>query len=194
MEHNVQLTEDLVENLTPEKGTIDEQTRIAILEKLADSLMLQGSYHLATKKFTQAGDKVPMFNVKFVLFVIVFSTDKSHKIPVKIWRHRKNHLFRHCLPPKRNLHHGGELSSIARLAKQTRHSTQHNHFLFKGKIVGFTRKLLRGLCTGGNRRIPKLREGVRRHDGGVQVSGESGDTCATAQKGGGYCATASGGY
>lgn len=58
MKHNVQLTDDLVEKLTPEKGTIDEETRITILEKLADSLMLQGNYHLATKKFTQAGDKV----------------------------------------------------------------------------------------------------------------------------------------
>lgn len=55
---NVQLDEDLVEKLTPEKGTIEEETRIAILEKLAESLMLQGNYHLATKKFTQAGDKV----------------------------------------------------------------------------------------------------------------------------------------
>lgn len=61
VEHNVQLTEDLVEKLTPEKGAIEEETRIAILEKLAESLMLQGNYHLATKKFTQAGDKVFYF-------------------------------------------------------------------------------------------------------------------------------------
>lgn len=58
MEHNVQLTDDLVEKLTPEKGAVDEQQRIAILEKLGESLMTQGNYHLATKKFTQAGDKV----------------------------------------------------------------------------------------------------------------------------------------
>lgn len=58
MERNVHLTEDLVEKLTPEKGTMDEKTRIASLEKLAENLMLQGNYHLATKKFVQAGDKV----------------------------------------------------------------------------------------------------------------------------------------
>ncbi|KAJ8978265.1 hypothetical protein NQ317_012623 [Molorchus minor] len=58
MNHNVQLTEDLVEKLTPEKGLVDEETRLNILENLAESLMLQGDYHLATKKFTQAGDKV----------------------------------------------------------------------------------------------------------------------------------------
>lgn len=58
MEHNVQLTEDLTEKLTPEKGAVDEDVRVNILENLAESLMLQGNYHLATKKFTQSGDKV----------------------------------------------------------------------------------------------------------------------------------------
>jgi len=37
---------------------VDEDLRINVLEILAESLMLQGDYHLATKKFTQAGDKV----------------------------------------------------------------------------------------------------------------------------------------
>lgn len=47
-----------MEKLTPEKDTIDEAMRIDILQNLAESLMLHGDYHLATKKFTQAGDKV----------------------------------------------------------------------------------------------------------------------------------------
>lgn len=58
LQHNVQLTEDLAEKLTPNKDNIDEATRVNILENLAESLMVQGDYHLATKKFTQAGDKV----------------------------------------------------------------------------------------------------------------------------------------
>ncbi|CAG9817936.1 unnamed protein product [Phaedon cochleariae] len=58
LKHNVQLTEDLAEKLTPEKETVDESVRINVLENLAESLMVQGEYHLATKKFTQAGDKV----------------------------------------------------------------------------------------------------------------------------------------
>lgn len=54
----MRLTEDLTEKLTPEKESVDEELRIKVLEILAESLMLQGDYHLATKKFTQAGDKV----------------------------------------------------------------------------------------------------------------------------------------
>ncbi|XP_063916884.1 intraflagellar transport protein 140 homolog [Zophobas morio] len=56
--HHVQLTEDLAEKLTPEKDQLDEIDRINVLQTLAESLMLQGNYHLATKKFTQAGDKI----------------------------------------------------------------------------------------------------------------------------------------
>lgn len=56
--YNVQVTEELTEKLTPEKGQVDEEVRLAVLEKLAETLLQQGNYHLATKKFTQAGDKV----------------------------------------------------------------------------------------------------------------------------------------
>lgn len=58
LQHNVQVTEVLAERLTPEKDEMDEQTRISVLEKLAESLQMQGNYHLATKKFTQAGNKI----------------------------------------------------------------------------------------------------------------------------------------
>lgn len=58
LEHNVQLSEDLVEKLTPERDQLDDDDRLSVLETLAESLMVQGNYHLATKKFTQAGDKV----------------------------------------------------------------------------------------------------------------------------------------
>ncbi|XP_018335270.1 intraflagellar transport protein 140 homolog [Agrilus planipennis] len=58
LQYNVQLSDDLVEKLTPEKGTLDENTRVHILDSLAESLMMQGSYHLATKKFTQAGNRL----------------------------------------------------------------------------------------------------------------------------------------
>lgn len=54
----MQLTEALAEKLTPEKDELDESTKNQILESLGESLMLQGSYHLATKKFTQAGNRV----------------------------------------------------------------------------------------------------------------------------------------
>lgn len=54
----VPITEALAESLTPEKGELEEEKRIAILLKLGDVLREQGDYHTSTKKFTQAGDKV----------------------------------------------------------------------------------------------------------------------------------------
>lgn len=61
-QHNVVLNEELAEKLTVEKGNDDnaerERTRISTLEKIAEIAFDQGNYHLATKKFTQAGDKL----------------------------------------------------------------------------------------------------------------------------------------
>ncbi|XP_021936986.1 intraflagellar transport protein 140 homolog isoform X3 [Zootermopsis nevadensis] len=58
IEHNIPVTEDLAEKLTMNKGEGDEATRVRVLEKVAESALAQGNYHLATKKFTQAGNKV----------------------------------------------------------------------------------------------------------------------------------------
>ncbi|KAJ9573631.1 hypothetical protein L9F63_008972, partial [Diploptera punctata] len=58
VEHNIPVTEDLAEKLTMSKGEGDETTRVRVLEKVAESALAQGNYHLATKKFTQAGNKV----------------------------------------------------------------------------------------------------------------------------------------
>lgn len=58
VEHNIPVTENLAEKLTMSKGEGDEGTRVNILEKVGESALAQGNYHLATKKFTQAGNKV----------------------------------------------------------------------------------------------------------------------------------------
>lgn len=58
LKQNIQLTEQLAERLTPDKDQTDERTRTEILLKVGECLLSQGNYHLATKKFTQAGDKV----------------------------------------------------------------------------------------------------------------------------------------
>ncbi|XP_054730217.1 intraflagellar transport protein 140 homolog [Anastrepha obliqua] len=58
MEKGIPITEELAQMLTPNKNELDEQTRIEILTQLGDLLQQQGDYHTATKKFTQAGDKV----------------------------------------------------------------------------------------------------------------------------------------
>ncbi|KNC28438.1 hypothetical protein FF38_06009 [Lucilia cuprina] len=58
VDKGVPVTEDLAEMLTPAKGEVDEESRVYILTQLGELLQQQGDYHTATKKFTQAGDKV----------------------------------------------------------------------------------------------------------------------------------------
>lgn len=57
-EKGVPVTEAFAESLTPNKDELPEEERVAILLRLGDILQEQGDYHTATKKFTQAGDKV----------------------------------------------------------------------------------------------------------------------------------------
>lgn len=57
-ERGVPITETFAEALTPHKDELPNQVRRAVLLKLGDVLQEQGDYHTATKKFTQAGDKV----------------------------------------------------------------------------------------------------------------------------------------
>lgn len=61
-EHNVPITENLADLLSPVKDdterVLDTAERAKILTELGDILQIQGDYHTATKKFTQAGDKV----------------------------------------------------------------------------------------------------------------------------------------
>ncbi|XP_072167641.1 intraflagellar transport protein 140 homolog [Diadema setosum] len=56
-EHSVTITEKLAEKMTLSKDEGQADTRLKLLEKVADLCFLQGSYHLATKKYTQAGNK-----------------------------------------------------------------------------------------------------------------------------------------
>ena len=63
MDQHVEVTEDLAEKLTPTKEELggDTMERVKILEAIAEVCMHQGQYHLATKKFTQAGNKMKVF-------------------------------------------------------------------------------------------------------------------------------------
>ena len=64
VEHDVKIDEELAEAFTPPKGAdpkdggISEEARKALLMKIAAVCKNQGSYHLACKKYTQAGDKM----------------------------------------------------------------------------------------------------------------------------------------
>lgn len=63
MDQHVEITEELAEKLTPtkEENNIDTMERVKILEAIAEVCMHQGQYHLATKKFTQAGNKIKVY-------------------------------------------------------------------------------------------------------------------------------------
>lgn len=76
VEHNIPVTENLAEKLTMSKGEGDEATRVNILEKVGESALAQGNYHLATKKFTQAGNKVWYIEQKYAAFV--FSSEVKY--------------------------------------------------------------------------------------------------------------------
>lgn len=56
-QHSVKITEKLAEKMTLAKDDAQGEMRMKLLEKVADLCFLQGSYHLATKKYTQAGNK-----------------------------------------------------------------------------------------------------------------------------------------
>ncbi|XP_069011880.1 intraflagellar transport protein 140 homolog [Embiotoca jacksoni] len=56
---NLTITEDLAERMTvTDSKDLSEEARKELLEKIADCCMRQGNYHLATKKYTQAGNKL----------------------------------------------------------------------------------------------------------------------------------------
>lgn len=58
LEHHIPITEDLAEKMSLPKDHPDSKRRVLVLEKLAECAYRQGSYHIATKKFTQAGNKM----------------------------------------------------------------------------------------------------------------------------------------
>ncbi|GFW92353.1 intraflagellar transport protein 140 homolog [Trichonephila clavipes] len=58
VENNVTINEELAEKFTLDKNDTDKKLRTYILEKIGESCMIQENYHLAAKKFTQAGDKI----------------------------------------------------------------------------------------------------------------------------------------
>lgn len=64
LQHGVKVTEEMAERMTPPKDDKDggdkmqQKKRTELLLQLAKCCKKQGAYHLATKKYTQAGDKL----------------------------------------------------------------------------------------------------------------------------------------
>ncbi|XP_065658914.1 intraflagellar transport protein 140 homolog [Hydra vulgaris] len=57
-DHDIQITEEIAEKMTFPKEHSDAKYRLYLLEKIGECAYKQGSFHLATKKFTQAGNKM----------------------------------------------------------------------------------------------------------------------------------------
>ncbi|NXK49040.1 IF140 protein, partial [Chauna torquata] len=60
LKQNLTITEEMAERMTVSKDSKDlsEESRRQLLEQIADCCMRQGNYHMATKKYTQAGNKL----------------------------------------------------------------------------------------------------------------------------------------
>jgi len=60
LQHKIKITDEMAQKMTlPKSDDADKNAeRLALLEKLAKCCKKQGSYHLATQKYTQAGDKL----------------------------------------------------------------------------------------------------------------------------------------
>ncbi|XP_063681755.1 intraflagellar transport protein 140 homolog isoform X3 [Bolinopsis microptera] len=57
IDKHISITEDLAEQISPDKDAEPEYKKV-LFERIGECCMLQGAYHLATKKFTQAGNRV----------------------------------------------------------------------------------------------------------------------------------------
>eukprot|EP00056_Hartaetosiga_gracilis_P002835 m.57093 g.57093 ORF g.57093 m.57093 type:complete len:1349 (+) comp11214_c0_seq1:56-4102(+) len=57
-EHNIFLSDEYAEKMTYKKGEVDKGVRTALLSRIATICFDQGSYQLATRKYTQAGQHV----------------------------------------------------------------------------------------------------------------------------------------
>ena len=84
MEQHVAVSEDLVEKLTPTKdvGENEVDERNKILEGIAEVCMQQRQYHLATKKYTQAGNRVKVCDLKKMEYKSVSHFVAKNRRPV----------------------------------------------------------------------------------------------------------------
>ncbi|XP_038276119.1 intraflagellar transport protein 140 homolog isoform X2 [Dermochelys coriacea] len=60
LNQNLTITEEMAEKMTVSKDSkeLSVESRKELLEQIADCCMRQGNYHMATKKYTQAGNKL----------------------------------------------------------------------------------------------------------------------------------------
>lgn len=58
-QRNIHITDAMAEAMTPTKDAVPSNVeRTQLLERLADCCLEQGQYHLAAKKYAQAGNQI----------------------------------------------------------------------------------------------------------------------------------------
>ncbi len=74
MDSHVTISEELAEEMTLPKDYEDANYRLKLLDKIAECAFQQGSYHLATKKYTQAGNKTKVrifYSIPICLILLI---------------------------------------------------------------------------------------------------------------------------
>lgn len=144
-EKGVPVTESFAEALTPNKDELPDAERMAVLQKLGDILQEQGDYHTATKKFTQAGDKV-----------------RAMKSLLKSGDTEKIIFF----AASGSVRDGRQLPASPELAEGCQDPEEHHNLLLKGTGVRFVGQFLRDHSASGSGRAPRLCQSVDGSSGG----------------------------
>ena len=98
LDHHITISEELGESMSLPKDHPDAKHRLRLLEKLGECAFKQGSYHLATKKFTQAGNRVKVIDVisfffRYLIYLTLLRSILFNKNDIQINK-IKEHLFK----------------------------------------------------------------------------------------------------
>uniref|UniRef100_H9GLJ7 Intraflagellar transport 140 n=1 Tax=Anolis carolinensis TaxID=28377 RepID=H9GLJ7_ANOCA len=181
LEQNLTITEEMAEKMTISKDSkeIPEDSRRALLEQIADCCMRQGNYHMATKKYTQAGNKLKAMRAllksgdteKIVFFAGV---SRQREIYIMAANYLQSLDWRKDPEIMRNIisfyTKGRALDLLAGFydacAQVGRGCWPWGRVRARTRRTHTTRVLL---PPGGGGRVPELREGAGGADGGLQV-------------------------
>ena len=117
---------------------------------MADCCLKQGAYHLATKKYTQAGNKLKVAwphrekKTHFVINIDLLGDEGA----LEVARYREDYFLCERFSTERDFRHGGELSPAAGVAKGSGNHEAHHIVLHQRKGAGSTFRILRRLCSG----------------------------------------------
>jgi intraflagellar transport protein 140 len=181
--HNIPISEDMADQIAPPlrpDETPEQSThKIMLLRLVAKCCKRQGAYHLATKKYTQAKDKLKAMKVLLksgdTEKIIFFAGMKYQKYSLPI----NPNFFYRSIKTTGDLYYGSKLPSNTELEERTGNYETNSNILHKSESTCFTGIVLRSMLASGDRRIPKLRESNRSTSRGTKAHGES--TCQRAR-------------